>query len=844
MITNKFNSNKNKYAIKAIINENVEEKYNKTINNNYDGMIDDTMQYVLSQVSSTPPKGMKEDDYLYLMNKKVYDIVTPLIIKNISEKKVTPVIQSNTKANIQANIQTKNNNPLRVTEASFTNKNNNNNNILTKIREKNQDSNRDDLTSSLQDKIFDPILLKNYETAQTLMDYPVPSTTKISNDKIDVKIKSLENERSNIIPKIKPIDFTIKDSTEKNNNTTQLYNDLLSTYNSQINNMSDFENGQKNMNKNVEIIENININKFIENDNSFTSIDLLRDPTLTNNFFEVSDSKSLVNNLSKNVAYNRNDIETFIGYNELINSDKSKIEDSNIIDPINSKFIASNTYNNGLMYNTSNGNNLEFGPSTYPNNPIMIDEPKFKKIENKNIIVIDSADRDLYQYPNQTMFQVKFSPAGNSLRYETYYDKYNTLIIREKTIIYGDNSNTSIPDTFDNVKCISCKTVNVPTNIIYIGTSDQNTNLNATGISIFNQSYLYLIIPEIRSPYTGSNTIAQDAFAKLLVNYSANQNNTGTLSLSIFTTLNTSSEDEKFIYDPITLGKLDKLTLTLLNKNGIPYNAGIDKLFINNFTEGSYKYDGYCGNQFITTIINIQSVNNEYAKYCKLYSKRGECNILNSHPIKNGDLIYFYNTRPNNDQVVYFEDYISISKLKYDKNNNKLNIYLNYLKIIDNKEEKIIVNLKDVLGNNINIYKDYYIVFYDTKKSYYYYLKVDTIYDNYITVEYIDTMPIFKNYSSIKIGIAKNNLRGNNDDNPHSLFYKGGYNVINVGTTSETQWSIEINMPYYNLPEYILNSTVYYPGEIFLIQEKLQISYTFEITNEVKDYDKLKSGLN
>jgi hypothetical protein len=464
MITNKFNSNKNKYAIKAIINENVEEKYNKTINNNYDKMIDDTMQYVLSQVSSTPPKGMKEDDYLYLMNKKVYDIVTPLIIKNISEKKITSTIQGNTKANTQGNTLPKNNNSLRVTEASFTNKNNNNNNNSI-FREKLQEPSRDDLTSSLQDKIFDPILLKNYETAQTLMDYPVPSTTKISNDKIDIKIKSLENERSNIIPKIKPIDFTIKDSTEKNNNTTQLYNDLLTTYNSQINNMSDYENGQKNMNKNVEIIENININKFIENDNSFTSIDLLRDPTLTNNFFEVSDSKSLVNNLSKNVAYNRNDIETFIGYNELINSDKPKIEDSNFIEPINTKFIASNTYNNGLMYNTSNGNNLEFGPSTYPNNPIMLDEPIFKKIEKKNFIVIDSADRDLYQYPNQTIFQVKFSPAGNSLRYETYYDQYNTLIIREKTIIYGDNSNTSIPETFDNVKCISCKTVNVPTNI-------------------------------------------------------------------------------------------------------------------------------------------------------------------------------------------------------------------------------------------------------------------------------------------------------------------------------------------------------------------------------------------
>lgn len=807
MITNKFNSSKNKNVIKAIINDDIEQKYNRNINNNYDEMINDTMDYVLSQVSSTTPKGMKEEEYLYLMNKKVYDIVSPLIIKNINEKKMVP-----TPVNPQ-----KLNNSLRATEASFTNKNNNN--IMTKMREKQEQE-------SLQDKIFDPVLLKNYETPPTIMDYPMPAVNKITNQKVVV------NERINITPKIKPIDFTIKDNVVKDN-TTQLYNDLLTTYNSQINNMTEFENNQKNRNKNIEEIENITINKFIEDEKSFTPIDLLRDPQSTNDFFEVKENKLMLNNINNNIAYNRNDIETFIGYDQ---DSKSTLIDKTL--------IPSNNKNNGIMYNSNNGNNLEFGPSNYPNNPIMLDEPKFKILNKDFFIVIDSGDRDLYEYPNPTTFQIKFAPTGNSLRIETFYDQYNTLIIREKIIIFGDNSNTSIRETFDNVKTITCSTVNFPTNIIYIGSTDPQTNNSGVPLNIYTQPYIFLIIPELRSPYSGSNTISQNAFSKLLINSSLNTNQTSSLTLSNFTILSKSNPTEIFTYDPVTLGKLDKLTLNLVNKNGVPCNVGIDKLFINNFSLGTNRYDGYCGNQFITTIFNIQSNNQEYVKYCSLYSKRGECNIINSHPIKNGDLIYFYNTRPTIDQIAYFEDYITISKLKYDKVNNKLNIYLQYLKNIDNKEEKINVNIKNILGNNILIYKDYYIVFFDSKKSYSYFLKIDQINDNYITVEYNESLPIFKNYSTIKIGITKSNLRGATDDNPHSLFYKGGYTVINVGNTIETQWDIEINFPYYNLPEYILNSTVYYPAEIFLIQEKLQISYNFDITIEVKDYDKLKSGLN
>ena len=84
MINKLFYSQNNKNAIKSIICENINIK----INNQHDMMINDTMEYVLSQVSPTPPKGIPQEEYIFLMNKKVYDIVSPIIKKSIVQRKV------------------------------------------------------------------------------------------------------------------------------------------------------------------------------------------------------------------------------------------------------------------------------------------------------------------------------------------------------------------------------------------------------------------------------------------------------------------------------------------------------------------------------------------------------------------------------------------------------------------------------------------------------------------------------------------------------------------------------------------------------------------------------------
>jgi len=772
MINKLFYSSNNKNAIKSVINEDIETSFNIKINNNYDDMINETMEYVLSQVSSTPPKGMKEQEYLFLMNKKVYDIITP-VIKTSAKK---------TNLNL---------NPIQKININTDKKNN-----------------------SLSDTIFDPLLLKNYENPP-IMDYPKPGIVN-NNENIDLKIKSLENERSVLTPKIRPIDFTIK--TEKNNNTTQLYNELLTNYNQQVNSLTDFENSQKNINEKIERIEENELSYYDKN-NLYTPIDLLQNKNQTKNFFQTDNLKDITKDISKNIAYNRNDIETFI--NNDFNHEPGDFNET-----------------------TSQITNqrAEFSSVFPKNESIMLDEPSFKLIEKNFFVIFDSADRDLYEYPNPNSFQVKFSPAGNNLKFESYYDNYNTLILNEKTVVYGDGSKASINETFDNINNISCKCVNVPTNIIYIGSKDPQITHTGIPLNIYKNSYLYLVIPELRGPYRGGNLLAYNSFAKLLIDYGTNANQIGTLSLSNFTTLKTADYNENFIYDPVTAGKIDKMTLNLVNKNGKPYNFGIDKLFIERFSEGKEIYNGYCGEKYTSTIIKIQNKNDEYIKYCSLYYKTGLCDYLNSHPIIGGDLLYFYDTLPTNEQVAFLEDYIKISKIKYIKKNNQIQLYLHYLKIIDNEEKNINVNLKYIIpGVDIN---NYYIVLFDTKSNKYYYLRVQSMSNEYIVLDYPENLPQFKNYQNIKIGITKNNLRGYNNADLNSLFNNSGYNVIDVGLTSDEQWNIEINFPYQNLPNYLKDPILCKPGSIFLIQEKMQISYTFTITIMTKDYGEIKSQLN
>ena len=800
MVFNIFFSKNNKNAIKGIIKETFQNK----IDNNYDNMLNETMEYVSSQVSEKPPKGMSQNDYLILMNKKVYDMITPLL-KTKMEKAQAQMGQRNVRENI-----------VRRTE-NF---------------QQDGGAGRD-----RSNPLLDSFLIRENEIP-SVMDYPQPSMYKNnSTDSMNMKMDSVKNERETLIPKLKPIDFTIKNDDYNKVDTKQLYNELLSNYKSQVSDMTQFDEKNKNANSHIDALLEHNLEngvgrgQYQGGDQGATPINALLEKKLES--FES--------------AFNRTDVETFVGNNEYKDTDKerdayeNKNKNKSNDDRYQPKPMDYNKVHN-LQENNSLNNNarLEFGDSSLNSNAhrIMLEEPNFNIVNITTYITVDSRYRDLFLYPNPTLFDVKFAPPDNSLRYQNYYDSNGILIFREQVVVYGNDSDTNVYQTYDNVYSIQCTSSTVPTNCIYYGNRVPSPEIN-TGVpvNVYKDSYLFLNVSELRSVYESSNTIARTSFAKLLVDTSGivfdknyNQN------IFNFTTLKTSDYDEYFIYNPQTLGKIDKMTLKLNNKNGYQYNFGIDKLFIESFSEGNERYNGYCGNSYVSTIIKIQKQNDEYRKYCSLYNAFGDCTLLNNHPVQDGDLIYLYNVLPNQDQIAYFEDYIKISKIKQNKAQNIISIYLTYT---DKDGNEVPVDLKDAFIDPLN----YYLVFFNPKNNKYYYLKIVNITTTYINVQYIDNFPSFKNYANIKVGVAKSNLRGNNSALNNSIFFNDGVTVISVGQTDNDYWNIEINYPYNYLPEY-LQTGHYYIGDAFFIQDKMQISYNFKLTYEQKDYNPIKSMLN
>ena len=281
MISNSFSSNENKKIILSIIQENITTKFKKYINISSDQnnkyIIDETIKYVLSQVNPVPPKGIAEKDYLNMMNKKVCNTVIPVIEQKIELENINK--------NINKNINI--NNTSKSNLVSINKSDNVNNNINNKQKVKDHEN------------IFDQLLIKNYEIPE-IIEYPKPSfetnQVKTSNF-IDTKIKTLENERSELNPKIKPIDFSIKN--EEKNNTMQMYNNLLTNYN-----------------KPLENVNNINDN-YVYTQNKLTPINMLNyDSNQQNKMNSVENIKGIddvieefnpnlyINNINKNIENN------------------------------------------------------------------------------------------------------------------------------------------------------------------------------------------------------------------------------------------------------------------------------------------------------------------------------------------------------------------------------------------------------------------------------------------------------------------------------------------------------------------------------------------------------------
>ena len=289
-------------------------------------------------------------------------------------------------------------------------------------------------------------------------------------------------------------------------------------------------------------------------------------------------------------------------------------------------------------------------------------------------------------------------------------------------------------------------------------------------------------------------------------------------------------------YSPVAGGKMDKMTLRLVNKNGRLYNFGLDKLYITNFQKGSLRK--FCNDEIYTTQFDIIMENEEYLKFNEIYMPNINCKRVLENPFDYSDLLYFYYKVPNNDQLAYFNDEIKINDLKIDKINNTLRINLYYMK--DNKKVSLnfVEFIKSVNSNNSPLDSFYFTIIEKQKYDF----KIKKITQSYLFLEYHENQPSITKNKITKLAFSLSNNSGSYSNSPKSFFSKYGYNVLRTNFDNDVI-TIEINFPYDYLPFYVQNN-LFSNGDLFLIQDKKQITYTFKITSNIKDYQKLDSYLN
>ena len=788
MDTKKIFINKKNYSILAsVIKENCP---------NIDNVIlDKSIQQAMALVCEDRPVIKRTEDsgtVILELNKKVVDLLTPLLKSRNAKQTAKQTAKQSAKQTEEQSAKQYDN--------------------IKKVVKPLQQDNRLDIRSSVSSRVFDNNVHEN-NTLPGLMEYPKMQNTKSLD--LSKSIEEQERERKILEPVIKTINF--QEDTETNNSME----DISKLYDTIVNNRSQYE------------TELVNIPSEI--------------PNSTGNPKRTVDNRRVITNSLYNVGF----------------KDEKSTDIHNLLsEPIN---------------NIS----PQFGPSPETLNSVIL-PPKYKLTSQTLFIIIDSQDRNFAYYPYSSNFQVKFSPSSDSITYNTFTDKNNNTLYETKTIYYGDR-NAQLPDIVDNINKIICTSSILPTSFNYVGgrhpvkfvkaTTNQPvpseyqnyyvspfegkfTESTGIPISIFNEPYLLLNIEELQNTYYGTNTPSNRAYAKLIVPYS---NNSLRYTVpSKFIECKTTNIDESLAYSPILQGKIDKLTLRLNNKNGKIIKFGNDILYIESVSRGSIRYTNFCG-EIYNTKLKIAHKNKYYYNYCE------EARIY-SHTVCPGDLIYLYSIIPRDDSIVYFNDnvhIIDIIPVQMD------NIEMNYIRdmliklsmhfctdnISKNKNQCGKCNQTDQINfNNIfphdnSINSEYYIylvIINEHNLIENLICKVISIQDGDVVIKVPQTFDINSKINGI--GFTKSDIRGHNSQDEKSLLSDNGYHVTSVGNMNfngndnsddNKFWNIEIDYPYANIENLYFDN-----GDLFLVQQKLQISYTFKIEYFTKNYDQLESMLN
>jgi hypothetical protein len=498
---------------------------------------------------------------------------------------------------------------------------------------------------------------------------------------------------------------------------------------------------------------------------------------------------------------------------------------------------------------------------------------EIESVQKEILVVIDSRDRDLEIYPHSNNFQVKFGGKPDTIEIPTHLDK-NGVVIHETATLYKGYQGANINMMLRNIKYIQLINVTVPYTPVYynghppVTYTDRNqsnsstltapslvasnflpyfqvgtgtiTNPNPTGatgipLDILDEPYLLIYVDEIDTQqwYRSSNPANDAAFARIM-NPSIISSHTNA-TFAIFTP---QSDEEKMKYDPTLLASIDKMTLHIKDQNNNHINLGQDKLYIEKIESSVGMIISRCFSTIASMGVDI-TITTEHNDY----RQEGCSNtFITNHDLKPGDTVYFYDTRPCNNEHIYKlnQNQTSATFTFTDRN-----IEIKYKYKTTTKKNKVVTErilslsqylfIGDFISINGMLFK---INSFNGKKAVL--EEADINLNSEGDMDFKTT-----NYNNLSnIGFVRQNKRGFTSNNFCALNSKKGHKVVYIYEEATAGNSIRftINLPWDKIKGNYRNN-FYLKDTVFLIKKSLQTSFMFKFSIIEKYNKELKSEL-
>lgn len=487
------------------------------------------------------------------------------------------------------------------------------------------------------------------------------------------------------------------------------------------------------------------------------------------------------------------------------------------------------------------------------------------------IIVIDSKDRDLELYPNTNHYQVKFGGGSDTIEIPTHLNE-NGVVVHETATLYKSYQGANINTVLKNIKYIQLVNVTIPYKPVYhngnppVTYTDKNQSATlsllsssfkpnfqegplasaidkpdstgATGIplDILDEPYLLIYIDEIdtQSWYRSTNAETEEAFARVM-NPSIISSHTNA-SFAIFSP---QSVAERMTYEPSLLASLDKMTLRIKDLSNNHIDVGQDKMYVNLIGESKGKIINRCFEEGAVKGTDITITTKHFD-----YTSEGCTNdIINNHCLRPGDTVYFYDTRPCNNEFIY-----KLNKeqayLKYSKANRTFEIKYKYNTTTKNNKNvtERILSLSQYLfiGDFIAVGGMLFKISEFKGKN----AKIEDVdYSRYETFLTDTDNGLKDGTNKYQLGFVKQNKKGFTSNNRCALNSRRGHKVLYIyddGAPDNYSSRFTIDLPWDKISG---NYMHYIKDSVFFIKKALQTSYMFKISMMEKQNEQLNAEL-